>query len=863
MLHCTNQRFGYRYGDNWRICLTSEAAARELAEVEAIETAQLAQERALAEEEARIAAEEERARNMVYDNKPFVAKPYESATSAETEGEVAALNIAPERRPFTFRIVRCRSSIGHRCSFGDREADNEKYLEHRAQKNPDFELQRREREIGFQASPAKVAASTQTSWYRPTNRATQYETITSSILERARVDAARPAAGAFATSLLPSMPMKAQSAINLINGSVFATAENCENGTLKLANFLADVRPMVEEMLQQNEIVDIFSDVFEGMIDDDIAFGSDKAENELKELRTFNDIVYSKNMSLAAIDWHPTQKGMLAVAPTRNLNFEERTAISGQASNSYILLWDFVDLIHPQLLLESPQEITCFKFNTNQPNFVVAGASNGQVVLWDIKTAISTLIRRQHRSSVGRGAAEAAEASADFESGTTQPTVAPEAISHIDQTHRRVVADLCWLPANAQVNYRGELLDSASSSPRESSHQFLTVSGDGQVMIWDVRYKDIAEGKLPHIGRKLANAATPSEPIKTGSYGKDSKTQTAIPWYPLFKMQLKRLEGAGELSLCRVCHGVGGGSAVDRRSQFFCSSEEGEIVFADWRARASTAPTGTKADDEGDDADAPDYVQWMSPDHSRPAVALELSPFFSDLVLSIGDWSFQLWRLGHQRPIYTSPQASSSLTCGCWSPTRPGTLYAARADGALDVWDFTDSSYRPSVQLMVAPTRITSIRFLTSNTHSKQQLLGVGDRSGNLHVFEMPRNLARPTHNETTLMDNFVNGEVDRIEYIEKRCGVRKEQANDVEPAPPSSPGSPLLSGGTLSSPGPDKAGNTSTAHKDDLEFTPEDLAKINAAYDIQQAQFAEMMGITMDAANRPIKSADVSVHVQ
>lgn len=49
----------------------------------------------------------------------------------------------------------------------------------------------------------------------------------------------------------------------------------------------------------------------------------------VQELRAFSSLLYSKNKALAALDWHPKKKGMLAVAPTRNLNFNQKIDIDG------------------------------------------------------------------------------------------------------------------------------------------------------------------------------------------------------------------------------------------------------------------------------------------------------------------------------------------------------------------------------------------------------------------------------------------------------------------------------------------------------------------------------------------------------
>lgn len=58
-----------------------------------------------------------------------------------------------------------------------------------------------------------------------------------------------------------------------------------------------------------------------------------------------------------------------------------------KSSKSCILFWNFEDLhsIDPIVILSSPLEIISFEFNPKDPNVVVGGSINGQVVLWDIR----------------------------------------------------------------------------------------------------------------------------------------------------------------------------------------------------------------------------------------------------------------------------------------------------------------------------------------------------------------------------------------------------------------------------------------------------------------------------------------------
>lgn len=71
----------------------------------------------------------------------------------------------------------------------------------------------------------------------------------------------------------------------------------------------------------------------------------------------------------------------------------------------------------------------------------------------------------------------------------------------------------------------------------------------------------------------------------------------------------------------------------------------------------------------------PDYSKACVRAHNGAIISLQRSPFFEDVLLSVGDWSCALWKEGqHQAPLFTSPHAPAPYTAACWSPTRPGAL---------------------------------------------------------------------------------------------------------------------------------------------------------------------------------------------
>ena len=71
----------------------------------------------------------------------------------------------------------------------------------------------------------------------------------------------------------------------------------------------------------------------------------------LQEYQSFTDLMFSKDKTITAIDWHPTQRGIVAVSVGEKLSFDNRLDHANQIimTPSLILIWSFADPIHPQV----------------------------------------------------------------------------------------------------------------------------------------------------------------------------------------------------------------------------------------------------------------------------------------------------------------------------------------------------------------------------------------------------------------------------------------------------------------------------------------------------------------------------------
>jgi len=176
-------------------------------------------------------------------------------------------------------------------------------------------------------------------------------------------------------------------------------------------------------------------------------------------------------------------------------------------------------------------------------------------------------------------------------------------------------------------------------------------------------------------------------------------------------------------------------------------------------------------------------------------VALQRSPFVERVHLSVGDWTFNIWKEGVDQPLFVSPFCQCMYSCGAWSPSRAAVLFIGRTDGMMDIWDLLDRSHEPSMTVSVTAASVTSMEFTTS---ANRQLLAVGDDQGTVHVIEVPRSLRRAANNEKAFATNFFVREVKRVEYVQRmKAGdedggggenagqaVVKEEAKEGDPTP-------------------------------------------------------------------------------
>jgi len=662
------------YGQNFYLVTKLELAQQIMADVAA---------KSAAVEEAAEAEASGGGAYEVEEYKPPESKPWVSQGS---EAEITEETIVPTRERFVLRMSRPRRDLGAPHKFSDRDSHEDPNMQDngcRSYKDPNFELKRTEHDIGIQALPELEDAKTQTTWFRPVNKAVQYDAQTMSLKERNKV-----------------------------------------LGSAALRDFLAVVRDRYELALQQNETIDLFQDDFAVLAEEEASLGN-KADSDLRELQSFNHLQYCAGRMVSFTDWQPHGKGMVVgVACAQRLGFEDRVLVAGKVHTGYILLWNFSDPIHPQFVLEAPGDVFCFRFCPTNADIVVGGVSSGQVVCWNLAHARDQA--RELKAITGETAEE----------GGHTIVAKPVYLSAVELSHRFTVTDLVWLPPKLDITEKGKFVRKAEATKQT---QFCTVAADGQVLFWDLE--------------KAAAAADPQH-----SEGTKEEKNKNLGWGPTYRLALSHLDSNAEPSCVHMIFDVP--EAESAPCRMFCTTEEGEFLTIDLVNPGSEE--GTRG------------LKSVVAGHYSACTSLQRSPFVRDVHLSVGDWTFNLWKEGVASPLFTAPFAACLLTCGVWSPTRPAVVAIGKADGSIDVWDLLDRAHEPSMSVNITSASITSMHFHSTNT---KQLLAVGDDQGTVHVMEVPRNLRRAANNEKSFTLNFFEREVKRVNYVQQREVVRKEQA--------------------------------------------------------------------------------------
>lgn len=599
----------------------------------------------------------------------------------------------------------------------------------RSVKDPTYDLQRLESEMGVHAMPQLADMATQTPTFRRTNACIQAEPEI--------VDA------------------------RLQPGNEPPTMEP------KLRGFLDRVMPRMLHHLTLNKEVGIYGDDYTTLTEED-AFVASREDNFLREAGNFSHR-YTKERSVASIDWRGGAPSVVAVACIDSASFVDRVELQKEVRSSVSVVWNFADPMYPQYVLEAPNEVLVIKFNPTSPHLIVGGCINGQMCVWDVSRAQDAKAKVAGKGSRAQQHAHNTEDvtaippmpevirghTLERDGEAMVPRLQPSLVSRVEQGHRRTVHDICWLPEGTELGFDGKLF------PAQEAHQFASLSEDGTMCIWDLRPENLPADKL----RKMKHQ---------GKTGGDDKM-----WVPLLRFNLTRPDGSGELLGLRFQ--LEGKPNGPPSYTMVCTTVEGELAVCHWGPKDEKAGSGPGQ--FGDDANRKEarVVRSITTAHAGPAWSVQRHPQLPDYYLTVGDWGFKVWKIGLPQPIVSSPCGESQMMCGRWSPTRASVVFIGTHDGFIQVWDLLDRSHEPVLVHALIQDAITTIEFKPAADRAGRaardsQLVVLGTRVGSFHLFELPKVLVRGHSQELRNMRQLLEREVRRVSYFAWRWRERQRE---------------------------------------------------------------------------------------
>nr|KAF6384151.1 hypothetical protein mPipKuh1_018792 [Pipistrellus kuhlii] len=688
-----------------------------------------------------------------YVYKPPVSKPWISLGS---EKEIEEESVKRSTEQITYMISRQLGDFGAPIKFSDHNASITKdtYIECPSYPDKNFVIKQLEKDVGMQVVPQIKEISTQTRWTYPRNATTQYYPREFLETEKEIFEQSKP-----------------------------------------LADFLNNISTSVEIALQQNEITNTFIDDWKSLAEEEGTFG-DKTDTHLKEYQSFTDLHTLMEKMVTCVSWHPTIYGLIAVSVAVRLTFEERVYFSGKLllQPSLILFWSFSDPIHPQLMLESPDDIFCFKFCPSNPNIIAGGCINGQIVLWDITAHADRIQHIKTGSSRSKKATLKPMFLLEPDDNKEAMYIRHCAVSSIENGHKKVITDIHWLSDTFEINRMGAVFENRSGI----CCQLVTCSADCTICFWDIRQQKGTTTIQPTEKKKEESIEIPNDIPSTFLH-------LDLAWKPLSKLRLSK--GETSLDHCPVKLSLGKDYFINKTqdkvlvqnivvkneemnpyqnlesglanllrpiedfcTKFFVGTEEGEVLYSDWKMERDpeTGRLMTKK---------PVSLNTV---HDGAIHTVQRSPFYDDIILTVGGWNVAIWKEGVMiGPLLQSSCAPKRYTSGHWSLTRPGVIYIGREDGYIDIWDLLEKTHEPTQSQNICITMITCIRPWAFS--AKQQFIAVADFYGTLHILEIPWTLSHPSTNEASSINYYFEREVKHLEYVAQRKKIREQERKEME----------------------------------------------------------------------------------
>ncbi|XP_046802728.1 dynein axonemal intermediate chain 3 [Lucilia cuprina] len=487
----------------------------------------------------------------------------------------------------------------------------------------------------------------------------------------------------------------------------------------------------------------------------------------LEETLCFANIAKSHQRYVCGFDWYPALAGLIVTSYT----FSTAATIESVSSqHDYIqravletkpiLMWSFSDNLNYKLEFESPLEVITLSFCPYEPNVLLGGATNGQIILWDLQDRAEKLDNEEMLSS---SQLHYRVLMNEFLKWTIQINekmlVTPATVSSLENSQKGCITAIYWLASHCFINTFGKLYTDPGKPAKY--RYFMTSAMDGTIAFWNL---DSQAGKKVSSGlrRDLPKELTQSESVYKGKFLAPIFTvvfneplTAVLADTPVFKCLLKEKEGKSVTPLYNYAVELEESEVPEIRQSCITASFYGRIERLTW--------LGLYADADG--REVVNTSLNFARVHDGPVISMKRNPFFPWLFVSIGRSVFAVWKEDYNySPIFWR-KCQSDLTAVAWSESRPSVLFLTRIDGSLEAWDILSRDDEACLNDTLGGGIVTNI--CEHKPSEPEKLLGIGDYNSSLRMVKLPKSLYQVMDQEFEDMKQHILKEESRKKEIQ------------------------------------------------------------------------------------------------
>ncbi|XP_011872184.1 PREDICTED: WD repeat-containing protein 63-like [Vollenhovia emeryi] len=508
-----------------------------------------------------------------------------------------------------------------------------------------------------------------------------------------------------------------------------AEQKPAEKSPLEL--FLEARAPEMIEAVCYNTVVNVHVDDIETLAQREFEAARPPDEIGCAERFSLVDLRFTAGKVISDASWHPGLVEYVAVsyvaATPRGTVPATSSVERGVASRPEpaVLLWSLADSLRPRLSLWCHPQVYCVSFCPMNSDFVIGGSASGQVVVWNI-----------HGRMEDGDVEDRADIRLDFWSQDTVSVTDASVVSDRDHSHELPIHRIQWLPNNYRIEPSGKLTRLSTSS----SCQFLTISEDGVVAIWDLLRYSVTSQLKPSDREDLNGVFRPTYRLDVRPPENPSFTplQLCLPSISAFQQGDRR---RNELD----------STDVDGAKRLWIGTAQGHFACCTWEGQVFDVETSA--------LEGCKLVNCSSA-HDGPVVSILRSPHFSDVLLTMGGRVFAIWKDDYlDLPLFRR-KSNCAYTACCWG-NRPGTFLMGTSLGELEIWDIKRRAHEPVLTQTISRQPITLLSLQESCKHGSK-LIGAGDCNSAFRIFEEPTEFEDDTLERMDWFEEYVWREVRR-----------------------------------------------------------------------------------------------------